>query len=380
MDSIGEVLRSAREEQGYSIDQIARDSNIATRYLRALEEEDFSIFPGETYLVGFLRTYSEHLDLDPNTTINLYKNLRIQEQPVPMDELLDTRPDRSKAVKIIVICVVLAGLGVGGYFLIPKFLENRRTRETVTEQVETGTVYQFTDEVLERRFLENDVIEFFIDDTSYRLTLTAVDDTLTLETPGGSIDLTIGQEQILDLDGVNGGDIKVFLRDIDRGAGAAVLHFDTFLQSTVTLSNRGSEEEETTAGEAAAVIEAVEDDSGLPLGSTLETSREVEPFVILEAEDPEPFTLDVVFRGYCLVRYLSDGTTRDERYFHKGETFKLDVTNEVRLWISNAGSFKAKISGVDVELGKPGEVSTKLIRWVPDETGEKHRLTVVQTY
>jgi len=380
MDSIGDVLKSAREERGYSIDQIARDTNISKRYLRALEEEDFTVFPGETYLIGFLRTYSEHLDLDPNTVINLYKNLRIQEQPVPMTELLETRKDRGKALKIIIICVVLAGLGAAGYFFIPGLLENRKAQTGKTEEAETAEVYRFDEEVLEQRFLEGDIIEMIIDEKAYRISLTSVDDTLSMETPGGPVQLTIGQERVLDLDGVEGGDVKVFLRDLDSGAGAAVLHFDKFLQSTVTLSNRESAGEEAVAEKSVEEVEAVEDNSGIPLGSTLLEEREVEPVVVLESESPEPFTIDVVFRGYCLVRYLSDGTNRDERYFHKGETFRLDVSREVRLWISNAGSFKAKISGVDVDLGKPGEVSTKLIRWIPDETGDLYRLTVVQAY
>ncbi len=380
MDSIGDLLKSAREERGYSIDQIARDTNIAKRYLRALEEEDFTVFPGETYLIGFLRTYSEHLDLDPNTVINLYKNLRIQEQPVPMTELIETRKDRGRAMKIAIICVVVAGLAAGGYFLIPGLLENRKAQAGNTEEAETAEVYRFDEEVLEQRFLEGDILEMIIDEKPYRISLTSVDDTLSMETPGGPVQLTIGQERILDLDGVEGGDVKVFLRDLDPGAGAAVLHFDKFLQSTVTLSNRESAGEEAVAEESPEKVKAVEDNSGIPLGSTLLEEREVEPVVVLESESPEPFTIDVVFRGYCLVRYLSDGTNRDERYFHKGETFRLDVSREVRLWISNAGSFKAKISGVDVDLGKPGEVSTKLIRWIPDETGDIYRLTIVQAY
>ena len=43
-------LTSARESLGYTVEQIARDTNIAKSYLNALEHEDFSVFPGETYL------------------------------------------------------------------------------------------------------------------------------------------------------------------------------------------------------------------------------------------------------------------------------------------------------------------------------------------
>ena len=51
MESIGEKLRQTRESKGYTIEQIARDTHIAKRFLEALEDEDFSVFPGDLYLV-----------------------------------------------------------------------------------------------------------------------------------------------------------------------------------------------------------------------------------------------------------------------------------------------------------------------------------------
>ena len=91
MESIGDKLRVEREQKGLSIEQIARDTNIAKRYLEALEIEDFSVFPGDPYLIGFLRNYAEYLGIDPEEMVLLYKNFTIQSQPVPMDELLERK-------------------------------------------------------------------------------------------------------------------------------------------------------------------------------------------------------------------------------------------------------------------------------------------------
>ena len=91
MESIGEKLRLAREQANYTLDQVARDTNVARRFLQALEEEDFSAFPGETYALGFLRTYADYLGLDAQEMVARFHNLQIQEQPLPMNELLDTR-------------------------------------------------------------------------------------------------------------------------------------------------------------------------------------------------------------------------------------------------------------------------------------------------
>ena len=113
MESFGEKLKTTRENLGYTIEQIARDTHISKRYLIALENEDFSIFPGETYLKGFLQNYSEYLGLNAEEMITIYRNMIIQEQPIPMDQLLDQKPDRRRKPLLFAVIggvVVLAAL------------------------------------------------------------------------------------------------------------------------------------------------------------------------------------------------------------------------------------------------------------------------------
>ena len=58
MNAIGDQLKTAREARGLSIEYVADETNIAKRYITAMENEDFSVFPGEPYIVGFLRNYA----------------------------------------------------------------------------------------------------------------------------------------------------------------------------------------------------------------------------------------------------------------------------------------------------------------------------------
>ena len=61
---IGTSLRSARERQGLELSKVERETRIRTRYLQALEDEQFEVLPGSAYAKGFLRTYAEFLGLD----------------------------------------------------------------------------------------------------------------------------------------------------------------------------------------------------------------------------------------------------------------------------------------------------------------------------
>ncbi|MCK5736438.1 MAG: helix-turn-helix domain-containing protein, partial [Spirochaetaceae bacterium] len=79
MKSLGDTLKSTREERGISMDQVIHETNISRNYLEALENEAFEEFPAEAYLVGFLRNYSDFLGLDADKIVGQYKNYKLSE-------------------------------------------------------------------------------------------------------------------------------------------------------------------------------------------------------------------------------------------------------------------------------------------------------------
>jgi len=64
MESLGAILKEAREKTKISIDRIADETRISKKYLEALENEEFSKLSREAYLKGFLRTYCNYLHLN----------------------------------------------------------------------------------------------------------------------------------------------------------------------------------------------------------------------------------------------------------------------------------------------------------------------------
>jgi len=126
-----------------------------------------------------------------------------------------------------------------------------------------------------------------------------------------------------------------------------------------------------TAGEAVAG-EAVTSEAVVPEAAAGAAS-------VISADAPSPFRVSISFRGYCLFRYLVDNDIREERFFHKGESFSLDAKNEVQLWISNAGVVRLMVAGRELEAGRPGAVITKQIRWRRDEDSGQYILEVVTT-
>src|SRR5690242_4361149 len=64
MFEIGTSLRDARLRQGIELSEAEQATKIRSKYLHSLEEEDFELLPGPTYVKGFLRTYADYLGLD----------------------------------------------------------------------------------------------------------------------------------------------------------------------------------------------------------------------------------------------------------------------------------------------------------------------------
>ncbi|WP_343565437.1 helix-turn-helix domain-containing protein [Kiloniella sp. b19] len=72
-ESVGDTLRKAREKTGQSLRDVAGVLRIRYVYLEAIEQGDFASLPGDTYAYGFIRTYSEHLELDQSEIVRRFK-------------------------------------------------------------------------------------------------------------------------------------------------------------------------------------------------------------------------------------------------------------------------------------------------------------------
>ena len=72
MFELGNSLREARVRQALDYSQVELATKIRAKYIRALEDEAFEILPSETYVKGFLRSYSEYLGLDGQLYVDEY--------------------------------------------------------------------------------------------------------------------------------------------------------------------------------------------------------------------------------------------------------------------------------------------------------------------
>jgi transcriptional regulator with XRE-family HTH domain len=97
MPDIGETLRETRMRRRIDMAEVEEATKIRAKYLRALENEEWGLLPGTTYVKTFLRTYADYLELDSRRLVEEYK-LRYEGpragEPAPFGGLAGRRPQR----------------------------------------------------------------------------------------------------------------------------------------------------------------------------------------------------------------------------------------------------------------------------------------------
>jgi cytoskeleton protein RodZ len=72
MAEIGSTLRETRIRKKIDITTVEAATKIRAKYLRAIENEEWSVLPGPTYVKTFLRTYAQYLGLDAHLLVDEY--------------------------------------------------------------------------------------------------------------------------------------------------------------------------------------------------------------------------------------------------------------------------------------------------------------------
>ena len=75
--TIGQKLKSAREAKGVSISEAAASTKILSKFIEAMEDDNFEKLSAPVYVKSFVRLYAGYLNLDP---LPLIEGLKIEDQ------------------------------------------------------------------------------------------------------------------------------------------------------------------------------------------------------------------------------------------------------------------------------------------------------------
>src|SRR5688572_26394906 len=110
-NSLGEMLRRARELRGLTLERIARETKIPQRHLEAFERDNLTALPSGFYQRAELRTYAQAVGLDQRLAL---AELESALAPVDTREPRETRENRGGASMspLPYIAAAVAGIAV----------------------------------------------------------------------------------------------------------------------------------------------------------------------------------------------------------------------------------------------------------------------------
>ncbi|MCH8815208.1 MAG: helix-turn-helix domain-containing protein [Chloroflexi bacterium] len=144
MTPLGEILRSARQTKGITIEDAERVTRIPKKYLEALEVENYSILPAPVYARGFLRSYAGYLGLDAQELLPFFPVGHVEEPKLePLPEVRQPRTWNMNSVIAMVVVVSLIAIvvllySVGRDDTSPSFQRVGTAANDTTPDVITG--------------------------------------------------------------------------------------------------------------------------------------------------------------------------------------------------------------------------------------------------
>src|SRR5262245_16191870 len=112
MSALGTYLSHLREERGLSIEEMARATRVAPRYLEALEREDLGVLPAAVFTRGYIRAYCQALDVPADEALSRYSRTAgpSAAMPAPMVTPARVRADddgRSRSAGTLLVSFAL---------------------------------------------------------------------------------------------------------------------------------------------------------------------------------------------------------------------------------------------------------------------------------
>lgn len=143
--TLGEKLRQAREERGFTLGDVAEQTRISSLYLESIENDDYRILPGGIFNKGFVKSYAKFVGINEGEALSDYSALIAtttkgdEEDSVKVYRPEVLTDDRSPSMlPTIILAAVILGLMTAGILFLVNYI--RQPQETPTVAGNTASV------------------------------------------------------------------------------------------------------------------------------------------------------------------------------------------------------------------------------------------------
>lgn len=339
--TLGEFFQEARKDKGVSIDEVVRDTNIPKKYLESIESNNFDVFPGETYALGFVANYADALEIERDIAIALYKKQMKIAQDAPLEELVGKKKSFTLPANLG-ITLVIGGISLVVILGITLFLNRTPSQNTPVKSV----TFDMADlnKLSSIRFRIGDTIILTNTNKVLEFSLARLDSSKNLIIKVNNNQYSVRSGELLsvdtDLNGTNDMGIEVLRAK----------------EHDIKLSF--AELQELPGGGAAPSLAG-------PINQYREYIMAENEFVRMNTQ--APVSLNVVASASGFMSYSVDGQEEKSLNFSKGSTYDIPFSASLVLSIGNSGALRLKINNHEETGGAMGEVTKSVFYWKKDK-------------
>lgn len=116
MPTLGEELKQRREARGITLADISEATRIGTRFLKAIESDNYSVLPGGIFTRSFIRAYARQVGMNEDEALALYQQQFTGQPEEPSEQPVEEPSANIKSVSSIwrTAAIVLGGVLLAG--------------------------------------------------------------------------------------------------------------------------------------------------------------------------------------------------------------------------------------------------------------------------
>jgi len=325
------------------------------KFILALESEDYSLFPAETFTIGFLKTYSDYLKLDTSHMLNLYRGEQDEESQLPLEEL--TKPtvkmlavelEKNRALlPILIVVLVLGGiLGFSYLYDAKPGEEDNSNPNSIIDEGKFGSSIPTDIKFESQTVPEGTNVPFIL-------------------TPDQGFTFSVNNQQC-----------KIFIKGVEKSPEGdkkvAIIGFNVFPEKKVFFF-KSKENEDTILSYNNPELEYLRRDIKVLTQVITENSANV--LVSLGDErvgSPKkvsgdiPIQVTLFFNRQSYAEFIIDGQTAERGLIAPSETRQLEAKDRLEIKVGDGGAVEMIQNGKErVKMGRPGKQIKKIFFKAP---------------
>lgn len=423
METVGEILKNAREKKGLTIESLEKKTRIVSRYIEALENNEFDKLPGEIYVKGFIKTISDKLLLDSDKVLERY-NLQINEDRFEEDlyksdknakptkkekeskakkekKIEDSAISSSEATSIEIKKAAISNIKEEFNKVKPKIRSNISNAESDL----LATTRRDLDRLRSRRksfpivpiivvlailvilavivvfFIgrknnndnrknEVEIVRNIVNNSVSRQNVKS-GDIINFKPLGISANIkfnSIGNAIHLNING----------QDLTLSKGSPIIldlsgnGIDDFKISVIEIyDNLATVEMEKLEENQMINAGFISNNIGDDIQNYNSAISPISNFQIIDGEtyieqnaEKSSINIEITARGFVYLRYFIDSGAPSTQNLSSGRVINLTAEDVIMLTIGNAGEVSVRVNGAIVNMGEAGETVNKTIKWV----------------